>query len=111
MIGYCKLFTLKRNLRSSSTMTTVVVPSAILMGLDDENVSKVTLNVSLISNRTSSCIVILNVLVILPAGNVILCGSKTKSLPSTQMNEKYNTLVRNLANINNNLSNSLMENK
>ena len=64
-------------------MTTVVVPLAILMDLDDGKVSKVTLKVSLSSNRTSSCIEILNVLLILPAGNVMLCGTKIKSFPST----------------------------
>ena len=64
-------------------MTTVVIPSTILMGLDDGKVSIATLNVSLISNRISSCIVILNVLVILPAEKVMLCGTNTKSLSST----------------------------
>ena len=58
-------------------MTTVVVPLAILMGLDDGKVSKVTLKVSFISSKTSSCIVIPNVLVILPAGKVMLSGTKT----------------------------------
>ena len=67
-------------------MTTVVVPLAILMGLDDGKVSKVTLKVSFISSKTSSCIVILNVLLILPAGKVMLSGTKTKSLPSAEIN-------------------------
>ena len=66
-------------------MTTVVVPLAILMGLDDGIVSKVTLKVSFISEMSSSCIEILNVLLILPAGKVMLCGSKTKSLPSVKI--------------------------
>ena len=68
-------------------MTTVVVPLTILMGLDDGIVSKVTLKVSFISSKTSSCIVILNVLLILPVGKVMLSGTKTKSLPSTQMSK------------------------
>ena len=65
-------------------MTTVVVPLAILMGLDDGKVSKVTLKVLFISSKTSSCIVILNTILILLAGKVMLSGTKTKSLPSTQ---------------------------
>ena len=68
-------------------MTIVVVPLAVLMGLDDSKISTVILNVSFISSKLSSCIVTLNVLLILPAGNVMLCGTKVKSLPSTQMNK------------------------
>ena len=80
------MYLILSNLRSLSTMTTVVVPLAILMGLDDGKVSKVTLKVSFISSETSSCIVIFNMLLILPAGKVMLCGTNTKSFPSTQIN-------------------------
>ena len=68
-------------------MITVVVPLVILMGLEDGKVSKVTSKVSFISNKMSSCIVTLTMLFTVPAGKVILRGTNTKSLPSTQMNK------------------------
>ena len=69
-------------------MTTVVVRLVTLMGLEDGKLIKVRPNISLISNRSSSIIVMLSTLLILPAGNVMFCGTKRKSLPSTYVNEK-----------------------
>ena len=74
-------------------MITVVVPLVILMGLEDGKVSKVTSKVSFVSKKMSSCIVILNMLFTVPAGKVILCGTKSKSIPSTQMSTNYIILV------------------
>jgi len=66
-------------------MTTVVVPLTILMALEDGIINKVRPKVSFISNISSSIIVVLNTLPVLPARKVILIGLVRKSSPSVSL--------------------------
>jgi len=74
-------------------MATVVVPLTILMAFEDGTINKVRPKVSFISNISSSCMVVINTMLVLPARKVILRGTDKKSLPSTPLNKYYKVLV------------------
>ena len=76
-------------------MATVVVPLTILMALEDGTINKVRPKVSFISYISSSIIVALNTLSVLPVRKIIIRGTDIKSLPSTPLNKDYKVLVWN----------------